>query len=194
MLAQIDFESGLQDAWHNVATIVPKLLAFFLILLIGWFIAKALSKLTNRLLERVGFDGWVERGSLREAFERNHTDASDLVAVLVFWIVFLVTLQLAFGIWGPNPISDAAHGVDRLHPADRGGCGHPRDRGRDREGPHRCVAAHARRGRRGRLDRSCGRRRGTRDRRLRGVGRAPDRAGDRGGAVLRLARRDRRVR
>jgi len=105
MLAQIDFESGLEDAWHDVATIVPKLLAFFLILLIGWFIAKALSKLTNSLLERVGFDGWVERGSLREAFERNHTDASDLVAVLVFWIVFLVTLQLAFGIWGPNPIS-----------------------------------------------------------------------------------------
>jgi archaellum component FlaG (FlaF/FlaG flagellin family) len=111
MLAQIDFESGLQDAWHNVATIVPKLLAFFVILLIGWFIAKALSKLTNRLLERVGFDGWVERGSLREAFARNHTDASDIVAVLVFWIVFLVALQLAFGIWGPNPISDLLTGL-----------------------------------------------------------------------------------
>ncbi len=84
MLSQVDFRSGLQDAWHNVANIVPKLLAFFLILLIGWFIAKALSKLTNSLLERVGFDGWVERGSLREAFARNKTDASDLVAVLVF--------------------------------------------------------------------------------------------------------------
>ncbi len=62
MLSQVDFRSGLQDAWHNVANIVPKLLAFFLILLLGWFIAKALSKLTNSLLERVGFDGWVERG------------------------------------------------------------------------------------------------------------------------------------
>jgi hypothetical protein len=111
MVADIDIESGLQSAWQHVATIVPKLLGFFLILLIGWFIAKALSKLTNSLLERVGFDDWVERGSLKQAFARNNTDASDLVAVLVFWTVFLITLQLAFGIWGPNPISDLLHGL-----------------------------------------------------------------------------------
>ena len=111
MIADIDIQSGLQSAWQHVATIVPKLLGFFLILLIGWFIAKALSKLTNSLLERVGFDDWVERGSLKQAFARNNTDASDLVAVLVFWTVFLITLQLAFGIWGPNPISDLLHGL-----------------------------------------------------------------------------------
>ena len=111
MIADIDIESGLQSAWQHVATIVPKLLGFFLILLVGWFIAKALSKLTNSLLERVGFDNWVERGSLKQAFARNNTDASDLVAVLVFWTVFLITLQLAFGIWGPNPISDLLHGL-----------------------------------------------------------------------------------
>ena len=111
MIAEIDIESGLQSAWQHVATIVPKLLGFFLILLVGWFIAKALSKLTNSLLERVGFDNWVERGSLKQAFARNNTDASDLVAVLVFWTVFLITLQLAFGIWGPNPISDLLHGL-----------------------------------------------------------------------------------
>jgi hypothetical protein len=111
MVAEIDIQSGLQSAWQHVATIVPKLLGFFLILLIGWFIAKALSKLTNSLLERVGFDDWVERGSLKQAFARNNTDASDLVAVLVFWTVFLITLQLAFGIWGPNPISDLLHGL-----------------------------------------------------------------------------------
>jgi Mechanosensitive ion channel, conserved TM helix len=111
MVADIDIQSGLQSAWQHVATIVPKLLGFFLILLIGWFIAKALSKLTNSLLERVGFDNWVERGSLKQAFTRNNTDASDLVAVLVFWTVFLIALQLAFGIWGPNPISDLLHGL-----------------------------------------------------------------------------------
>lgn len=111
MVADIDIQSGLESAWQHVATIVPKLLGFFLILLIGWFIAKALSKLTNSLLERVGFDNWVERGSLKQAFTRNNTDASDLVAVLVFWTVFLITLQLAFGIWGPNPISDLLHGL-----------------------------------------------------------------------------------
>ena len=35
MLAAIDIERGTEDAWENVTTFVPKLLGFFLILLIG---------------------------------------------------------------------------------------------------------------------------------------------------------------
>ena len=111
MLASIDLEQGLEEAWQDVVTFAPKLLGFFLILLIGWFVAKALSKAADALLERVGFDGWVERGSVKAAFDRSKTDASDLIGVIVFWIVFLITLQLAFGIWGPNPISDLLAGV-----------------------------------------------------------------------------------
>ena len=111
MLAAIDIEQGLEDAWSDVIAFAPKLLGFFVILLIGWFIAKALSKLANAVLERVGFDGLVERGTLRQAFERNKTDPSDVIGVVVFWLVFLVALQLAFGIWGPNPISDLLEGL-----------------------------------------------------------------------------------
>ena len=111
MLAQIDIEGGLEEAWADVVTFAPKLLGFFVILLIGYFIAKALSKVANALLERVGFDDLVERGAMRQAFERSKTDASDVIGVVVFWLVFLVALQLAFGIWGPNPISDLMEGL-----------------------------------------------------------------------------------
>jgi hypothetical protein len=111
MLASIDFEQGLEDAWADVVTFAPKLLGFFVILLIGYFVAKALSKVANALLERVGFDGFVERGSLRQAFEQAKTDPSDIIGVIVFWLVFLIALQLAFGIWGPNPISDLLEGL-----------------------------------------------------------------------------------
>ena len=111
MLAEINVEQGLEEAWADVVTFAPKLLGFFVILLIGYFIAKALSKLANTLLERVGFDGLVERGTMRQAFERSKTDPSDVIGVVVFWLVFLVALQLAFGIWGPNPISDLLEGL-----------------------------------------------------------------------------------
>jgi Conserved TM helix len=111
MIADVDFDAALEEAWENVVTFAPKLLGFFLILLIGFFIAKLLSKLTNSLLERVGFDGWVQRGALQTAFLRAKTDASDLIALIVFWAVFLITLQLAFGIWGPNPITDLIEGI-----------------------------------------------------------------------------------
>jgi hypothetical protein len=111
MLGQVDFEQGLEDAWSDIATFVPKLLGFLVILLIGWFIAKALSKLADALLERVGFDGWVERGALKDAFARSKTEPSDIIGLVVFWGVFLVALQLAFGIWGPNPVSDLLEGL-----------------------------------------------------------------------------------
>ena len=110
MLA-IEWEQGLNDAWARIATFVPKLLGFLVILVIGYFLAKALSRIVDGLLERVGFDRWVERGSLKTALERSKFDASDVMAVIVFWAVFLITLQLAFGIFGNNPVSDLLTGI-----------------------------------------------------------------------------------
>ena len=57
----------------------------------------------DRLLERIGFDRWVERGALKTALERSRFDASDILSVVAFWAVFLISLQLAFGVFGPNP-------------------------------------------------------------------------------------------
>jgi hypothetical protein len=110
MLA-IEFEQGIEEAWSNIATFVPKLLGFLVILLIGYFIAKVLARVADSLLERIGFDGWVERGTLGEAFQRSKFDPSDMVGMVVFWGVFLIALQLAFGVFGPNPISDLLDGV-----------------------------------------------------------------------------------
>jgi len=110
MLA-IDIEAGLSEAWERIATFVPKFLGFFAILLIGYFIAKIAARVVDRLLERVGFDGWVERGALKTAFEKSRFDASDILAVVAFWAIFLITLQLAFGVFGPNPVSDLIEGI-----------------------------------------------------------------------------------
>ncbi|MEV5694898.1 mechanosensitive ion channel family protein [Micromonospora globbae] len=94
------------DALRSVMLFVPKAVAFVAILVVGWLIARAASKVVNRILERVGFDRAVERGGIRRALSRSRYDASDLVARLVQYALLLVTLQLAFGIWGPNPVSD----------------------------------------------------------------------------------------
>ncbi|WP_082115401.1 mechanosensitive ion channel family protein [Lentzea aerocolonigenes] len=102
----MDFGQGLTDAWRAVATFVPKLAVFLLILLIGWFVAKAVAKLVDKVLERVGFDRLVERGGIRQMLSRSKYDASDLLAKLVFYALLLITLQIAFGVWGPNPVSD----------------------------------------------------------------------------------------
>jgi hypothetical protein len=110
MLA-IDIENGIESAWEDVATFVPKLLGFLVILLIGYFICKLIARVVDGLLERVGFDRWVERGSLKTALDRSKFDASDIIATIVFWAAFLFVLQLAFGVFGPNPISDLIQGI-----------------------------------------------------------------------------------
>ena len=96
---------GFGDMLRSVLLFLPKALAFAAILLVGWLVAKAVRKIVDTVLERVGFDRVVERGGVKAALARSNYDASDIVAKLVYYAVLLFALQLAFGIWGPNPIS-----------------------------------------------------------------------------------------
>ena len=107
----IQWSDGVQNAWNDIAQWVPKFIGFLVILLIGYFVAKLISRILDRILERVGFDRWVERGGVRVALERSRYDASSLLAKIVFYAVMLFVLQLAFGVFGPNPISDIIHSV-----------------------------------------------------------------------------------
>ncbi len=102
----VDYERGVNDAWTSIATFFPKLVAFFLILLIGWILAKVIAKIVDAVLERVGFDRAVERGGVAQALSRSKYDASDIVAKLAYYVVFLTALVMAFNVFGPNPISD----------------------------------------------------------------------------------------
>jgi Conserved TM helix len=106
-----EFKNGLGDAWASVAEFLPKLVGFLLILIIGYFVVKMIAKIVEKVLERVGFDRAVERGGVGQALSKSKYDASDILSKVVFWALFLFVLQLAFGIFGPNPISDLIHGV-----------------------------------------------------------------------------------
>ena len=110
-LAAVDYGRGIEDAWARVTTFVPKLLAFLVVLIVGYFVAKAIGKVFDQVLERVGFDRAVERGGIKKALENSQYDASSLISKVVFYALFLLVLQLAFGIFGPNPVSDLISGV-----------------------------------------------------------------------------------
>jgi hypothetical protein len=76
------------------------------ILVAGYFIAKLAAKLLDAALERLRFDSLVERGGVKRVLAKSGYDASDILAKILFYFVFLFVLQLAFGVFGPNPISD----------------------------------------------------------------------------------------
>lgn len=96
------FENALDD----VVAFLPKLLAFLLILIIGYIVAKVIEKILNRVLQRVGFDRVVERGGIKKALDRSQFDASSILGRIVFYAIMLFVLSTAFGVFGPNPISD----------------------------------------------------------------------------------------
>lgn len=62
----VDLSQGVEDAFGNVIEFFPKLVGFLLILIVGYFVAKAVSKIADKALERVGFDKAVERGGIKK--------------------------------------------------------------------------------------------------------------------------------
>ena len=111
LFAAVDFGRGVEDAWTDVASFVPKLFGFLIVLVLGYFIAKAISKIADGALERVGFDQAVERGGIKQALAKSEYDASTIVSKIIFYALFLLVLQMAFGVFGDNPVSDLLTGV-----------------------------------------------------------------------------------
>jgi len=104
-------QDQLRDMWGSVLAIAPKLLLFLVILIVGWIVAKLIAKAVDKILERVGFDRAVERGGMRRALERSSYDASTIVSKIVYYGLLLIVLNFAFGVFGPNPVSELIAGV-----------------------------------------------------------------------------------
>ncbi len=98
--------SGWDVALMNTVAFVPKLLGFLVVLVIGWLVAKLLGKLVDKLLTKVGLDNAVEKSGIKEALEKSGSRPSQIAGRIVFFMSLLFVLHVAFGMFGPNPISD----------------------------------------------------------------------------------------
>jgi hypothetical protein len=107
----VEWSQGIEDAWADVMSFLPRFLGFVLILVVGYLIVKAISKAADAALERAGFDRAVERGGIKKALAKSQYDASTIVSKIVFYALFLFVVQLAFGVFGENPVSDMIDGV-----------------------------------------------------------------------------------
>ncbi|HLK56780.1 MAG TPA: hypothetical protein VKU00_09460 [Chthonomonadaceae bacterium] len=100
------YMNGAQQAWANTLMFLPNFLLFLVILVAGCFVVKAIRAVLVKGLQRMGLDKAADRGGLKAALSKSGYELSDVVGTLVFWGLFLFVLQLAFGVFGPNPISD----------------------------------------------------------------------------------------
>ncbi len=88
---------ALQKVFQDVLSILPKILAATIILLIGWLVAKLLDNLVRRILKRIGFNRLADRtgitGFLKNAGLKE--DLSWVVGKIIFWTLMLIFLLSA---------------------------------------------------------------------------------------------------
>lgn len=92
------FMASMTNALMVFMAAIPKVIAFVLILMIGWFIASLIAKAVavvlrkikfNQIAERAGIAGFVQSMSVE-------TDSAGLLAGIVKWFIRLITLVVAF--------------------------------------------------------------------------------------------------
>jgi hypothetical protein len=98
--------SAWDTALNNTMAFLPKLLGFLVVLVLGWILVSLLAKALDKVLTRVGFDRAVSRPPLAEAMARSTMRPAQIVAKIAFFAGLLFVMHVAFGMFGPNPVSD----------------------------------------------------------------------------------------
>ncbi|QNP71380.1 hypothetical protein IAG44_19375 [Streptomyces roseirectus] len=107
----INFTQGLNDAWSKVAQFVPKLVGFLIILAIGWFVSKMIARVLDRVLRKVGSERLAERAGADRFLRESKYDMTGIVCKIVYYALMLITLQLALGVFGTNPVSTMINSI-----------------------------------------------------------------------------------
>jgi small-conductance mechanosensitive channel len=97
----------LQDAFGVFLSYIPQLIGAIVILIVGYLIAKVLQAVVVRVLEGIGFDRWMERGGIKQFFDRADTEHTphSILGRLVFWFVFIIAITMAADALGIPQVS-----------------------------------------------------------------------------------------
>jgi len=87
---------------------VPQLIGAIVILIVSYIVAKILQAVVARVLKAVGFDGWMERGGIKQFFDRAQTreTPATVLGKLAFWFVFIIAITMAADALGIRQVSE----------------------------------------------------------------------------------------
>ena len=99
---------SLTQGLNAILGALPALIGALLILVIGYIIAKVLQGITTRVLKSVGFEGWMEKGDIKQFFDRSQTSQTpgSILGKLVFWLVFFIAISMAVDTLGITAIPE----------------------------------------------------------------------------------------
>jgi small-conductance mechanosensitive channel len=98
---------SLQGGLDRFFEFIPQLIGAIIILIIGYIVAKVLQAVVARVLKAIGFDGWMERGGIKQFFDRAQTSETPATVLgkLVFWLVFIIAITMAADALGISQVS-----------------------------------------------------------------------------------------
>ena len=103
---------------HQAAAFLPRLILALVVVVLGWLLAKAVRFAIERALravnfnvltERAGTDHFLQRGGLRG-------DTTTVFGLLVYWIVLIAALMIAFNGLGLTYVTDLLQRVELFAP------------------------------------------------------------------------------
>lgn len=88
----------------QVGVYVSSLAAVVLVLLVGWIVANIIKNLVNRVLDVLQVDTYAERVGVDKIFAKGGIkySVSELIGVLSYWVIILISLVIAVGMVNQN--------------------------------------------------------------------------------------------
>ncbi len=88
--------SSLEKLWENFILFLPEIFLALIILVIGWFFALAVGKITANILYRMKFNSFFEGEEWEEAFKKAEIkiNPSDFIGSIVKWLLIIVVIWM----------------------------------------------------------------------------------------------------
>ncbi|MBC2606591.1 mechanosensitive ion channel family protein [Pelagicoccus albus] len=104
----LEVKTALTEMANDFAQFLPKLLLALILLVIGYAIAKVLSKLVRIVFEKLGVNSLLEKSGFTGQLQRAGIKASPgtFIASLVFWVTMLFVIKIAAQSASIQDISD----------------------------------------------------------------------------------------
>ena len=104
----MDMFQSLQNALSTFLEYIPQLIGAIIILVIGYIVARVLQAVVARVLQAIGFDRWMERGGIKQFFDRAQTRETPATVLgrLGFWFVFIIAITMAADALGIRQVSE----------------------------------------------------------------------------------------
>jgi small-conductance mechanosensitive channel len=105
------FTQSLQNALDKLVGLLPQILGFLLLIIIGWILASVAKKIVRTLLRRLRFDRAITLSPAGNYVTRVIEHPTDFAAKLVYYVIFLGFLLFAVSGLGVPALTLIVNGI-----------------------------------------------------------------------------------